>query len=88
MISNVRFQARYLLQCRQHGLSADGEAFTAWDAEAEFDAEGSGWAERVKNSIPHIDEDEMFLLHRIEWAVRSVVDKVGAKQTWDRQDNI
>lgn len=88
MVSNARFQARYLSHCRLHGLSVDGETVAAWDVEEEFDAEGSGWAERVKNSIPHIDEDEMFLLHRIEWAVRSVVDKVGAKKTWEREDHI
>jgi len=86
-VVNRRFQVRYLQQCRLHGLS-DGETFSAWDVEEEFDAQESGWAERVKNSIPHIDEDEMFLLHRIEWAVRSVVDKIGAKKTWERNDHI
>jgi len=64
------------------GLS-DGDTSSGWDAEDEFDPVGSGWAQTVQTSVPHIDEDEMFLLHRIEWAVRSVVEKVGAKKTWE-----
>ena len=63
----------------------DGEVASGWDIENEFDAERSGWAERVQQKIPHIDEDEMFLLHRIEWTVRALVEKVGATKTWEWQ---
>jgi len=82
--SNARFQARQLSYCRQSRLS-DGEVASGWDIENEFDPEGSGWAERVRLTSPHIEEDEMFLLHRIEWAIRGLVEKVGATKTWDRQ---
>jgi hypothetical protein len=37
-----------------------------WDIEDEFDAETSGWAEKVHSTIPRIEEDEMVLLRRIE----------------------
>ena len=56
---------------------------SGWDIEDEFDPVASGWAERVKATSPHIEEDEMFLLHRIEWAVRAVVEKVGAAKPWE-----
>jgi len=81
-LSNGRFQTRRLLQCRLRGLS-DEDTSSGWDAEDEFDPVASGWAETLKTSIPHIDEDEMFMLRRIEWAVRSVVEQVGAKKTWE-----
>jgi hypothetical protein len=61
----------------------DGEQGSGWDIEDEFDPDASGWAERLKTTIPHIDEDEMFMLHRIEWAIRGVVEKVGATKTWE-----
>jgi len=60
---------------------------SGWDIEDEFNPEASGWAQKVKATSPHIEEDEMFLLHRIEWAVRSVVDKVGAPRTWEWQSS-
>lgn len=82
--SNDRFQAREPSRCRKRGLD-DGEVGSVWDIENEFDPEGSGWSERVQQKIPRIDEDEMFLLHRIEWAVRSLVEKVGATKTWEWQ---
>lgn len=63
----------------------DDQEASGWDIEDEFDPEGSGWAERVKSRIPHIEEDEMFLLHRIEWAIRGLVEKVGATKTWEWQ---
>lgn len=66
------------------GLS-DGEHSSGWDIEDEFDAEGSGWAERLRKTIPNIEEDEMFLLHRMEWAIRSLVERVGATKTWEWQ---
>lgn len=42
-----------------------------WDVENEFDAEESGWAERVHCTIPRIEEDEMVLLRRLETKIDS-----------------
>ena len=82
---NSRFQARRMLRCRLNGLN-ETETTPTWDIENEFDPVASGWTKRMEKSIPHIEEDEMFLLHRIEWAVRSVVEKVGATRTWEWQE--
>lgn len=58
------FQARHMEQCRKKGLS-DGEVSSGWDAEREFDPERSGWAEKVKSTIPNVEQDEMFLLRKL-----------------------
>ena len=58
----------------------DGESSLGWDAEAEFDAEGSGWAQKVKGTIPHIEEDEIYLLRNLEKELREklpVVNNTG-----------
>jgi hypothetical protein len=43
-----------------------GEESLGWDIEQEFDAKESGWADRVSETIPRIEEDEMVLLRRLE----------------------
>lgn len=53
-----------------------------WDIEEEFDAEGSGWAERVHSTIPRIEEDEMVLLRRLE----NKFDVAGLRGGTDVQD--
>jgi len=73
-----RFQARYMEQCRKKGLS-DGEVSSGWDAERDFDPEGSGWAQKVRDTIPNVEQDEMFLLHKLERDIKGLQDgEVGA----------
>lgn len=55
----------------------DGEQGSGWDIESEFDPEGSGWGPKVKNTIPHIEEDEMYILHRMQKDLRNVSDSLG-----------
>jgi hypothetical protein len=64
----------------------DGESSLGWDAEAEFDAEGSGWAQKVKGTIPHIEEDQFYWLRRIEKEVVSVGEAIGVRST-DHDDD-
>ena len=45
----------------------DGESSLGWDIETDFDPHRTGWAEKVKTNIPHIEEDEMFLLNQNFW---------------------
>jgi hypothetical protein len=71
-----RIQARWLVHCHLIGIS-DDEVSSGWDIENEFDPEGSGWAERVKSTIPHIEEDEMYMLRHIDKAVKAISQKVG-----------
>jgi hypothetical protein len=66
-----RFQARKITANRMVGLQ-DGEERMGWDVDAEFDAEQNGWAERVRSTIPRIEEDEMVLLRRVEKKLDSV----------------
>jgi len=60
-----RIQARKVAANKLIGLDPGDESM-GWDIENEFDAEGSGWAERVHVTIPRIEEDEMVLLRRLE----------------------
>ena len=78
--SNSRIQARHLSKCRLVGLS-DEEISSGWDIENEFDPSTSGWGERVKTTIPHIEEDQMHLLHRLEREVKSTKDAIWAKDS-------
>ena len=60
---NSRFQAK---TPRLSGLQ-DGEVESvAWDIEHEFNTESSRWKAKVKQTIPHIEEDEMYLLHQLK----------------------
>jgi len=72
-----KFQAIRISQNRLTGI-ADGESSLGWDIELEFDAERTGWANKVKTTIPHIEEDEMTLLRRLEREVGGVGDALGA----------
>jgi hypothetical protein len=58
-----------IAQNRLTGL-ADDERSLGWEFEDDFDPERSGWAERVKSTIPHIEEDEMYLLRDLEKKIR------------------
>ena len=64
-----RFQGRQIAQNRLTGL-ADDEHSLGWDFEDDFDPERSGWADRVKSTIPHIEEDEIYLLRNLEKELR------------------
>jgi hypothetical protein len=54
-----------------------GEESLGWDVEQEFDAKESGWAERVRDTVPRIEEDEMVLLRRLEKKLSHVEDATG-----------
>jgi hypothetical protein len=63
----------------------DGEEGMGWDVDDSFDAEESGWAEKVRSTIPRIEEDEMVLLRRMERKLDHVevvtgVDKVDSDE--------
>jgi len=60
-----RIQARRVEECRHKGLE-DGQIESGWDAERYFHPESDGWAEKVKSTIPNVEEDEMFLLRKLE----------------------
>jgi hypothetical protein len=75
--ANPRFQAIRISQNRLTGI-ADGESSLGWDIELEFDPQRTGWANKVKTTIPHIEEDEMALLRRLEREVGGVGDALGA----------
>lgn len=53
-----------------------GEESLGWDIEQEFDAKKNGWAERVRKTIPRIEEDEMVLLRRLEKKLSRIEDVV------------
>jgi hypothetical protein len=63
--ADCRIQSRNILQNRLVGL-ADDENSQGWDIEDEFSPERSGWADKVKTTIPHIEEDEMYLLQQLK----------------------
>ena len=69
------FQARHIAQNRLTGL-ADDERSLGWDFEDDLDMERSGWANKVKSTIPHIEEDEMYLLQNLENEVREMLTTV------------
>ena len=62
-----------------------GEEAMGWDIEDEFDAEASGWAEKVHSTIPRIEEDEMVLLRRLEKKLDGV-EGVRGVDTLDPKD--
>ena len=71
-----KFQAKAILKSRMIGIQ-DGENGSGWDIESEFDPERSGWGPKVKATIPHIEEDEMYILHRLQRDVRSFNEAAG-----------
>lgn len=64
-MTDDRIQAKKIAANKLIGLDPGDESIR-WDVENEFDAEDSGWAERVHSTIPRIEEDEMVLLRRLE----------------------
>jgi hypothetical protein len=58
---------------------ANGEVSMGWEIESDFDPEGSGWATEVKATIPRIEEDERFLLHKLSRDMASLRDAIGAR---------
>jgi len=64
------FQAKWISQNRTVGL-ADDETSLGWDFDDPNDAE---WREKVKNTIPRIEQDEMYFLKKLEKEM-----KVGSK---------
>ena len=69
--ADCRIQSRNILQNRLVGL-ADDENSQGWDIEDEFRPERSGWADKVKTTIPHIEEDEMYLLQQLKKDMREL----------------
>lgn len=65
----------------------DGESSLGWDIENEFDPDTTGWAEKVKTNIPHIEEDEMFLLRRLERELGGVGNALVAHIAASGRDN-
>jgi hypothetical protein len=76
VLLTFRYQARRILGNRMVGLQ-DGEEGMGWDVDDSFDAEGSGWAEKVRSTIPRIEEDEMVLLRRMERKLDHVESVIG-----------
>lgn len=70
-----KIQSVHLEKCRLAGLS-DDDVSSGWEGERDFDPQHS-WEARVKDTIPHIEEDEMFLLHRVSASVRAISQKLG-----------
>ena len=81
-VTDTRFQARKIAANKLMGLDPGDEAM-GWDVENEFDAEGSGWAEKVHCNIPRIEEDEMVLLRRLETKIDGVRKDEGKKMGGD-----
>jgi len=79
-----RIQAPQLTHARLIGLDIGQEAM-GWDIEEEFDAQASGWAAKVHSTIPHIDEDEMVLLRRLEKKFELLEGRPGI-DVQDRKD--
>lgn len=67
-----RFQSREISQNRLTGL-ADDETSLGWDYSSDFNPERSGWAERVKSTIPRIEEDEIYFLKKLDKEVSGIV---------------
>jgi hypothetical protein len=77
-----RIQARKIAANRLIGL-APGDESMGWDIEEEFNAEDCGWSEKVRSTIPRIEEDEMALLRRIEEKMDSELE-VEDKKSYDK----
>ena len=71
-----RIQAKRIASNKLIGLDP-GEEAMGWDIENEFNAEESGWSERVHSSIPRIEEDELVLLRRLEKRFDVVESELG-----------
>jgi hypothetical protein len=86
-VNEFRFQARHIQQNRIIGLQ-DGEDSMGWDVDSTFSAEESGWSDRVRATIPRIEEDEMVLLRRMEKKLDFVEGATGVRSEEGRRDEI
>jgi hypothetical protein len=74
-----RFQARTISLNRLTGL-ADDERNLGWGTRGSYNPESSGWADKVRTTIPHIEEDEIYYLRKIEKDIRSITEKVSSSE--------
>jgi len=81
---DCRIQAPQLTHSKLIGLDIGQEAM-GWDIDEEFNPEASGWAEKVRSTIPNIDEDEMVLLRRLEKKFELLEGRAGI-DVQDRKD--
>lgn len=77
--TEIRFQAREISRNRLTGL-ADDQNSLGWDYENNFSAERSGWADKVKSTIPHIEEDEIYFLKKLDRDIKGVVGGGSSSQ--------
>ena len=77
--TEIRIQAREISQNRLTGL-ADDETSLGWDYGNDFNADRSGWADKVKSTIPHIEEDEIYFLKKLDRNISSVVEGGSSSQ--------
>lgn len=77
--TEIRFQAREISQNRLTGL-ADDQTSLGWDYGNYFNADRSGWADKVKSTIPHIEEDEIYFLKKLDRNIRDVVEGGSSSQ--------
>lgn len=75
---NVRIQAPRVAANKLIGLDP-GEESLGWDIEQDFDAKKNGWEDRVRKTIPRIEEDEMVLLRRLEKKLSHIEGVVGVQ---------
>ena len=74
----VRFQARAISQNRLTGL-ADDEHSLGWDNNGiHFSPEEDGWGEKVRGSIPRIEQDEIWFLKRLQREMHASVQDASA----------
>ena len=55
-------------------------ASLGWDYGNDFNADRSGWADKVKSTIPHIEEDEIYFLKKLDRNISSVVEGGSSSQ--------
>ena len=75
MKTDSRIQATRISKNRLTGLS-DEDISDEWDG---FNPEASGWAQECKQVIPRIEEDEHFLLRRLEKKMDKLADSIDAQ---------
>jgi hypothetical protein len=75
-VVDCRIQARNISANRLVGL-ADDESSQGWDIEDEFNPERSGWADKVKTTIPHIEEDELYLLSELKRDMKELSSNIS-----------
>jgi hypothetical protein len=75
----VRFQARAINQNRLTGL-ADDEHSLGWDNSGiQFSPDADGWGEKVRVTIPRIEQDEIWFLKRLQREMAGRFDGQGSE---------